>query len=126
MKRVNQLLGDADKSIRNSKFIGGDKKTIDGVYKGYVASLGAAVIMSGLVPALAFYYEDDKRRKVMDVVAEVSGLAKDTKALFDLLKHEADRLKLKAASERVLDASIAVKIMMRTYEFTEPKNDDDE
>jgi CRISPR-associated protein Cmr5 len=126
MKSVNKLLGSADRLIQSSEFYDRKTATIEEVYKGYVASLGATVIMSGLVPTLAFYIEDPKRKKVMDVVARLAGENAGATALLNLYKAEQNRDVLRMATERIVNASIALKIMMRTYKFVAPNDDDDE
>jgi CRISPR-associated protein Cmr5 len=123
MKAVNRLLGAAQAAIiRNGILKTND--TIDDVYKGYVSSFGASVIMSGLAPALAFYEDDEKRKKILNAIAQISTGIENIKGkqLFDDYKSGKTRQELRAATEKIINASIALKIVMRTYRFVNTQN----
>jgi len=98
-------------------------------YKGYIASFGSSIIQSGPLPAIAFYSDESSR--------SAREKKKVTMMIFDLLKrfntqiahedfhvyvqeclesrgHEASQIK-----DDIITATIALKLAMRTFEFTE-------
>jgi CRISPR-associated protein Cmr5 len=121
MKAVNKLLRDADTALKTTTIVNGGK-VVD-VFKGYIAGFGPSVISSGLVPALAFYLEDkDNKGKVIDAIAKTLNPESNGKKMFDeSLLLEGKRAELNIQKEKIINASIALKIMLRTYEFYTPK-----
>lgn len=123
--RNNELIKLADKKLRDSKMLHGDG--ISETYDGKTAALSVSVAMSGLLPTLAIYFQDydeehpDEpcRRNVLNVVAvmitdkESGNKFKDAEELFRYaIKKDAD---LSCLRQEVLDCSIALKQVVRTY-----------
>lgn len=129
MKAAEKWLPQADKALIDLK-IAKDGK-VDELLKGYVSSFGALVIQSGLVPAVAFYCNttsDAKGRKtIIDAIAHVltavGKLPNNTNTAPLLFQHclavqrSNDRQKLRLLKEDMVNASIVLKMMMRTYLF---------
>lgn len=104
------------------------------VYKGYISSLGAGIIMSGLIPTLAFYSAKGENKKgdrspVADMIFEMiktrqNSLTNKTLPdisvpnLFELglaLSSDAEKKKLE---KEIINASIALKLCLRTFALT--------
>jgi CRISPR-associated protein Cmr5 len=131
MKQVNNLLSYADEALKN-EIVHNNK--IEEVFKGYVSSFGALVIQNGLPAALAINLKTDtsegkQRKKVIDAIAAVlskSGIY-DSYTSERMLKESCNlsrdnnSRRLRILKQNILDASIALKLMMRTYEFIETK-----
>lgn len=115
-------------------------------YNGQIAALPVSVAMSGLLPTLAIYYQDKSenrskvnRRAILTVIARMisedagNGLAyKDAEALYrgiislyeNLWKAKADEKEIgdlkkavKAVNALVIECSIALKQVVRTYQL---------
>lgn len=98
--------------------------TIDKAYNGYISSFGAAVIQSGLVPAVAFYsYENAKsavekgKKKLMAAIAELLGLPHGTNLLDYVMANDNALTK-----DKVLDMATCLKLAIRTYPLEKSKN----
>ncbi len=88
-------------------------------FKGYISSMGAAVIQSGLIPTLAFYSDqggaDKDRSLVLKVIADVLG----KESLFkEAIKVKHDGQALRKLQRDILNVSIALKLTLRTYNLT--------
>lgn len=140
--RNNELIKYANAALTeqrsNEKF--GVSKILNGsnieeAYNGSIASLSVSIAMSELRPALAIYYQDKpnstskpkaNRRSVLDAIARI--ITKDTeerelgkwdfsanedyaKNLFDYAINNED----KELKQEVIDCSIALKQIVRTY-----------
>ncbi len=138
MKQVEKWLKIADTSLSAVGIVDSDSK-IKEVYKGYVSSFGAMVIQNGLPAALAINMKTDteegkQRIKVIEVIAKVlkdSEVSEyqniDSKTLLEKsckLANNGDVRPLRTLKQDVIDAGIALKLMMRTYEFKKSKNED--
>lgn len=87
-------------------------------YNGQVSALGVSILMIGLKPTIAVYYQDDKsRRNLLEVITRM--LVKDGEK-FDnaesltryILNDRNDTLKTD-----IMDCSIALKQVIRTYKL---------
>lgn len=122
MKQITKLLKSADEALATE--IRNTSGEIIDVYKGYVSGFGPAVINSGLIPALAFYISDKNKRKIINAIALTLSY-QDEVALFNECKNLAsDRAALNILREKVVNASVALKLMMRTYKFIESDKTD--
>ncbi len=107
-------------------------------YKGYVASLGAALRTSGLIPTLAFYSAEKsekentntaQRYKLLQAIAYCLFKEENPDRTFLINEisqkiycpnsDEINRKKLKKWEKRITEASIAIKLAMRNFKFTE-------
>ncbi len=120
MKPIDKLLPVAynELAVSDSKLVDNEKHVIrDNVYDGYLAGFGPAVITSGLIQTLATYAADEKRRKVLDVIAKVAAI--DDKKTGDLLLlhclAQSNKRKLNIWRSMIINASVALKMMIRTY-----------
>lgn len=132
--RNNELIKLANDKLRESNIpTGNNKENIAESYDGKTAALSVSVAMSDLLPTLAIYYQDFDskhpdnpcRRNVLNVVAtmitkpesgEEFSNAKDLlRYALSLDKEEEDMTKLKNLKKEVIECSIALKQVVRTY-----------
>lgn len=110
------------------------------VYKGYISSMGASIIQSGLIPTLAFYSENKPEGKagrgekpkapllrILEkmLAARYSGLT--SKGLFLLaldLKGQPDELR--RLQKDLVNATVALKLALRTFELKKPEKNESE
>lgn len=111
-----------------------DGSTINESYNSSVAALGVSVAMGELMPALAIYYQDKpgsdskpkaNRRSVLDVIARI--ITKDTDLNLDfsgagkfpdnLFRYAMDHVNDVKFKKEVIDCSIALKHVVRTYKL---------
>lgn len=133
--RNNELIKLANDKLRESNIpTGKNKENIAESYDGKTAALSVSVAMSDLLPTLAIYYQDFDdnhpnnpcRRNVLNVVAKMI-TKPDSEEKFsdakDLLRYalnldkndDRDMEKLKQLKGDVIDCSIALKQVVRTY-----------
>jgi CRISPR/Cas system CMR-associated protein Cmr5 small subunit len=111
------------------------KEEIPKVYKAYISSLGAALRMSGLLPTLAFYHKDSNldaadRRADEDRSNVTAWIYSVLKSKIDLdgahqslfhyavaLQKAKNALKLKELEQDIKDASVALKLSIRTFKL---------
>lgn len=132
MRAVEKLIPAAIAAITTSKMEKEDKKgSVNKAYKGYISALGAGIIQSGLLPTLAMYKgneDSDKKKantgKLLDAIYIVVKSKHDPKPkeinLFDyaLTKmQQADSQQ--AVINEIMNASIAVKLAIRTFKMEE-------
>ncbi len=128
MKQVNKWLTYADNALSENKIISNGK--IDETFKGYVSSLGAMIIQNGLPASIAINLKTDsdgkERIKIIDAVTYIlgkSGKKPESYSPTELLREscrlerENNLRELRILKQDVIDASIAIKLIMRTYEF---------
>lgn len=133
MKQVNKWLKSADEALNHEliKIVDADGK-VEEVFKGYISSFGAMVIQNGLPAALAINMKTDtgegkQRKKIIEAIAYVFYKSSryphyTAETLLDescTLANTNNHRKLRFLKQDVIDASIALKLMMRTYEFCE-------
>lgn len=109
-------------------------------YNGQIAALGVSILMSGLLPTLAIYYQHQLeqknaacRRNVLEVIARMMDYA-DAKALFEEVlelnkkkrnpnQNEKDlkdfETKWKQLQNKIVDCSVALKQVVRTYNLVD-------
>lgn len=119
--KINDLLKNADDALKLDIVDNGIVK--DG-YDSAIAAFGPTVVLSGLMPAMAFYCatnKTDKRKADKSLVIKAIALTlfqkykkTDHKELFEHCLNHLNDEKLMAD---IVDASIALKIMVRTYKI---------
>ena len=119
MKRISNLLAKADQALKDTHLVIPDTKKIkDNVFDGYIAGFGPAVITAGLLPTLSTYAAaKGKREKVLDAIAKVACIGRKTNSN-DLLEHclkPENAVNLNRWRNEIIDASVALKLMIRTY-----------
>ena len=144
-QRMNQLVRLADDALTQqnahpavgaSAVLNG--KTIAESYNGSVAALGVAVAMGELLPTLAIYFQDKSegsarskanRRSVLDVVARMITADSDFHGDFSANGNFPENLfrtamgmdepGLKKLKKEVIECSIALKHVIRTYQLVQ-------
>jgi len=106
---------------------------IDKQFKGYVSSYGAAITQSGLLAATIFFENKDAdteatREKIPEAILHLIGAQKRFNKLSDYIldnpKEKDKTVSTKSHSQKlrlISEAAVALKIAMRTFEFTKEK-----
>ena len=109
-----------------------DTSEIIDSYNGQVASLSVSIVMSGLLPTLAFFYQDKPetnskkayRRNILDIIAIMMNqdhyswnvTEPDAKSLFEYaIKHSDEVNEVNALRQEIVECAIALKQVVRTY-----------
>jgi len=95
-------------------------------YKSYLSSLGASIIMSGLLPTLAVYYSEEGKADRTVVIKWVFNIVKplhgNCNGKTDLLKYaiqiDSDSILKEILTEDIKNISIALKLAIRTFPLT--------
>jgi CRISPR type III-B/RAMP module-associated protein Cmr5 len=129
MKTINEkLIKYADEALRESCILE-EKSKINETYRGYTAALGVSIVMIGLRPTLAIYYQDKTKTKanpqkveVIEVIAKMLTKQYPDKPINgakDLLNKilEKNNEELKQLQKDIINCSIALKYVIRTYEL---------
>jgi len=123
---INKMLKKADDALEKSGIMQAGK--INEVYKGYVSGFGATVIQSGLLPTMAFYMATDKKENkgnakyVIVAISQILGYATPENLFTECQqKFDTERAAFGSLRQDIVNASVALKIMMRTYQFFEPE-----
>ena len=124
-KNITRLLPYADEAvnsiIKTKQDNGRTVKYIPKEYKGYISSFGAAVIQSGLLPALYFNYGSERsvqdRKLLMNTIFEVMKKAYQIESDKNLLDYAKESNNLNKLKEQILDAATALKLVIRTYKL---------
>lgn len=115
-KKIDQLIPKAmEKLATLSK-----NDVIDKVYQGYLASFGPTVISSGLLQTVMFYSGDKEKNKVIEIMYALikENLHSDTKTMQEFLTQNGN-YKSYAIKNKILEANIACKLSIRTFELKE-------
>jgi len=114
-KKIDELIPKAiEKLAKLPKKDGGIEK----VYQGYLASFGPTVISSGLLQTVMFYSGDDSKNKVIKIMYELikNDLNTDAKTMQEFLVQNENH-KDYAIKNKILEANIACKLSIRTFEL---------
>ena len=117
MKAIDKLLPTANAALLNSTVIENNSVT-DDVYDGYLNGFGPAVITSGLIQTIAVYEADPKRKKILDIIAKVANInntATGAALMQQCLNNHANKMLLNIWREKIINASVALKMMIRTF-----------
>lgn len=126
MKAINKLLNPAKDALILAEIVGEDKVVKDeGVYEGYVAGFGAMVINLDLAATVAVYEGDTKRKKVLEAMKlmlpeEFHGNESVIDKVFSL-ESANFKLEKRLLKQKMLNASVALKLMIRTFTIPEKK-----
>lgn len=115
-KRIEQLIPKAIDAVETHL---ANNKKVDSEYNGYISSFGAAVIQSGLVPAVAFYSSessksDKDKKKLLTAIADLMQI--EGKLLDFVLQNDFPTTK-----DWVLDVATSLKLAIRTFELVKSK-----
>ena len=121
MRKAEEALKDDRVKILEKK---DDSYEIKDSYNGQTASLGVTIAMSGLRPALAIYQQETdgcNRLKILNAIAVMLDIVPTNnntpgKELFDQAL-KCDTTELKKLKKEVIDCSIALKQVIRTYKL---------
>lgn len=109
-KRVEKYIPKALEAIVKVKI--NDKNTIDSQYNGYIASFGASIRQAGLLATVLFYQDDNgaekDRHKIINAIEFIIG---------ETLSNS--EIPSQATKAKVLDATTALKLAIRTYDKTQ-------
>ena len=115
-KRVEEFLPDAikvlEKEFKDNK--------IPSEYNGYISAFGAGIVQSGLKPTVAIYEnknaqsKSEKDRLTGMILKIIAPNTKENSLLRYIINSNEDESYLK---ELIKDASIAIKLAIRTFEL---------
>jgi len=120
-KRIEKYLPDAISIISEVKIANNDGE-VDSKFNGYFSSFGAAIVLSGLKPALAFYSNTKtakERSKILQAVYKLvvnRSEGQDIEAV-ELLNYYISHENNSLLKYKILDAAVALKLAVRTYKF---------
>ncbi|MBN1222390.1 MAG: hypothetical protein JXB23_04035, partial [Candidatus Aminicenantes bacterium] len=96
---VTCYLERAENALRSTGIVK-DGDTYEQEYGGRIASFGPSVILSGLLPTVAFYSKDEERGKVMKAIMKTINLDSRENLLQYLAPLINDKAELKKEEER--------------------------
>jgi len=127
MRTVEKLIPFAIEAVSKSKMEDEKKKgVVNKAYKGYISSLGAGIIQSGLLPTLAMYKgaekSENKKADTGKLLNAIFYVIKKHRKLDkiqggDLFKYALEAEDQERVKKEILDASIAVKLAIRTFKL---------
>ncbi len=101
--------------------IANPRNEVDNRFSGYFSAFGASIIMSGMKPTLAFYSNDKTvgdRSKILSAVYRIireNNAANEPVEPKDLLTYYIENETDNMLKQKILDATIALKLAVRTY-----------
>ena len=129
MRKVEALIPAAITAV-NIKMA--DNGNVNSAYKGYISSLGAGIIQSGLLPTLAMYKgnesSDKKKANTAFLLEAIYEVIKSKPSvpiingdgLFEYaLRASQIENNRQAVIDEILNASIAIKLAIRTFKMVE-------
>ncbi len=124
-QRVEKYIPAAIEAITTEK-ITKDNGKIDKQFKGYISSFGAAIIQTGLIPAVAFYSvqgdADAERQKLIEAIKKILTdnveVIPNTQSLLRfLIERFESNDNMNLWKEKIMDAATALKLAVRTFEM---------
>ncbi len=122
-KKIEKRINPALEAARVHLTCDSDQSCIPSEYNGYIAAFGAAIIQSGLKPAIAFYERttadsaQDKRKLMQAILhilrAENDHPGQESTLLDHVLTHP--QQKHRALKREILGAATALKLAIRTF-----------
>jgi len=148
MKRIDSLIPAAIDAIKENHIPDKESGIVPNEYKGYIDSFGASIVMNGLIPAIIFFetaegkpdasitldkekkgiYEN--RNKLMKTILNVilhcekGTLTEKPNSLFKHVKSMEKKMGQKQIRQTVVDASIAIKLALRTFAISKTDKND--
>lgn len=127
---IDNLLKAADKALVKFEIVDEKSLVVAEGYASAIAAFGPTVVQSGLKPALAFYCAENKKenrksdkRKIIDAIACIlfsKYRMVSHKKLFNYcLNPDLNINKMERLMIDIVNASIALKMMVRTYKIKE-------
>ena len=128
--RVEKYIPFAIKAAKN--LIANKDNKIPKEFNGYISSFGAAIILSGLIPAVVFYSEKggavSDRQNLMKAIYAIINETEDynninSNSLLDfLMEIKDDKKKFDYQKEKIMDAATALKLAVRTFDLVDKEN----
>lgn len=122
MKSVDKLLVPAENALLQERIIGGknvtliqENNTISQTKIGAIAGFGAMVINIGLLPTLAVFKSNNE--EILNALEEVCGVNMN-----EVKSNIGDIQKRRIFTEMFIDASVALKLMARTFNIQKDDN----
>ncbi|KAA6331326.1 hypothetical protein EZS27_020047 [termite gut metagenome] len=139
---IEKLLEPANKALIHSGIVViENNKDVIKEYDGYISGFGATVINMGIKSTLAFYmkdvqelkraeerekpYEKPYRSRIVRALAQILEEVNEEKMFKKIIEIE-DVNQLHQQTQKIIDASVALKLMIRTYRFTNKIQNTDE
>jgi CRISPR/Cas system CMR-associated protein Cmr5 small subunit len=125
-KKNDRLIKKAEEALQHPKvhILNGDKVSIKDSFSGQTSAFGVTIAMAGLRPALAIYQKETEgcnRLEIVNAIAVMldNSFAKEEEPGKKLFKKvlECDDTKLKEYKRNIIDCSIALKQVIRTYKL---------
>ena len=132
MRKITNLLEAAEKALKETNIVDENGVVKDGVYEGYIAGFGAMVINLDLAPTIAIYQGDPKRKKVLEAFQiiipslfplENETSKKDKAVSSKVFASHRNKTESRVLKSKLMDASVALKLMIRTFEIRKNTND---
>ncbi len=137
-RKVNELIPKAIEAISKTGIANGSG-VVEKEYKGYISSMGASILQSGLIATLAFYSKNTegsgaKRTKLLDAIFILIENNENNRKNETLLKYilkktkaansgdtvkvsELNHTKLKNFEQKISTSLVALKLALRTYKI---------
>ena len=120
-QRVEQYLPNAIRVVTSEQIADIDRN-VPSQYNGYISSLGASIIQSGLLPTIAFFSStesrsEEDRNKIIKAVFKIIIQSGNANAIIpsDFLDYTNNHENKKLLLEQILDAATALKLAIRTF-----------
>jgi CRISPR-associated protein Cmr5 len=141
---IEKLLEPANNALIHSEIVvieNNIPKDVIKEYDGYISGFGATVINMGIKSTLAFYMKDGEKLKEVEKQGKsyekpyrarvVRALAKileevNEEKMFNKIIEIKNVNQLHQQTQKIIDASVALKLMIRTYRFTNKIQNTDE
>lgn len=129
-KTIDKLLSPAIEVIKTN--LSDKNGKVPSEYKGYISSLGASIIQSGLRPAIALYLNTESSSKASKILLMLSiqqlihpeqspkkeeGEKKIANQLFKQILDACDQNEARY-QQQMMEAATAIKLTLRTFEMT--------
>jgi|GEM_PF-1330872 len=125
MKNIEKYFPSANEALVSCNIVNEKSHQVNNsVYGGQLAGFGPAVILSGLSPTVSSYL--DSKNKILDCIAKVVDIAaiNDGEQLLQYcLRNNDDISKMSQLREELINASVALKMMIRTYRTKKDKDE---
>lgn len=124
-KLREQLIIKAEEALNNKEvkiFKDEKAKTIPSEFNGYISAFGAAIIQSGLLPAMAFYMNKksqpkSERGQLINAIAVMLDKADGNELFTECKKLQEKEEQLDVLKRKIIESAIALKLVIRTYKL---------
>lgn len=122
---VESWLQAADTTLNNCGIVA-EGKVVKSEYERYLSSFGATVINIGIKATIAFYMKDSDHKLILNAIAKILATNQSLTGvcvnqgvddLKCLVMGITDEMRLHEYTQWIVEASVALKLMIRTYEL---------